>query len=260
MTAPSERRVALPHGKESRILEKGEGEPLIFLGGLVGLPRWPAFLERLAQQRRVVAPALPGQFGSEDFRKLDDIADWITAILDLLDACELERPDVVGASVGATLALEAASLSSERIRRLVAIAPFGIFDAAEPVADIWAQRPDAMHPLVSENADALKAFLASPEGYDQNEWQILQKRCIEASARLLWPTCDTGIAKRLHRIRVETLLIWGAEDRVIPASYAKRFADGIAGPTQLRSVEGAGHVAELDQPDAVADAVLSFLV
>jgi pimeloyl-ACP methyl ester carboxylesterase len=46
---------------------------------------------------------------------------------------------------------------------------------------------------------------------------------------------------------------------VVPASYAKRFAAGLGGLVQTRSVEGAGHMAELDAPDAIADAVLEFL-
>ena len=50
-----------------------------------------------------------------------------------------------------------------------------------------------------------------------------------------------------------------ARDRVVPASYAKRFADGLGGLVQVRSVEAAGHMAELDAPASVADAVLSFL-
>ena len=43
------------------------------------------------------------------------------------------------------------------------------------------------------------------------------------------------------------------------ASYAKRFADGIAGPTQIRSLVGAGHRADLDAPRVTAESVLSFL-
>jgi pimeloyl-ACP methyl ester carboxylesterase len=68
-----------------------------------------------------------------------------------------------------------------------------------------------------------------------------------------------GLAKRLHRITAPTLLLFGAEDRVVPASYAKVFADGIAGPTRIVSLAGAGHVADLDQPEAAAEAVLAFL-
>jgi pimeloyl-ACP methyl ester carboxylesterase len=68
-----------------------------------------------------------------------------------------------------------------------------------------------------------------------------------------------GLAKRLHRIHAPTLLVFGADDRVLPPSYAKRFADGLSGLVQVRRIEAAGHMLEIDAPDAAADAVLAFL-
>jgi pimeloyl-ACP methyl ester carboxylesterase len=103
------------------------------------------------------------------------------------------------------------------------------------------------------------ALLEAPAGTDAIEWQVSQVRAAEAAARLLWPLGDTGLAKRLHRISCPTLVLWGSRDAIVPASYAKRFADGIRGKTQVASVEGAGHLADLDAPDAAATAVLSFL-
>src|ERR1700691_1680606 len=48
------------NGLPCRVWEKGEGRKLFFLAGVAGLPRWPRFLDRLAETRRVVAPSLPG--------------------------------------------------------------------------------------------------------------------------------------------------------------------------------------------------------
>ena len=84
-------------------------------------------------------------------------------------------------------------------------------------------------------------------------------RAEEAAARFLWPFGEHGLVKRLHRIEHPTLLLWGAADRVIPATFAKRFADRLSGLVQLRSIEGAGHMLELDAPDAAAEAALRFL-
>jgi pimeloyl-ACP methyl ester carboxylesterase len=52
--------------------------------------------------------------------------------------------------------------------------------------------------------------------------------------------------------------LWGEEDRVVPRGYAERFARGIAGDTRVTTIPGAGHLAELDQPDAVAAAILDW--
>ncbi len=65
--------------------------------------------------------------------------------------------------------------------------------------------------------------------------------------------------RRRDQLRLPTLLLSGSEDRVLPASYAKRFADGLGGLVQVHQIEGAGHLLELDAPDAAAGAVLAFL-
>ena len=82
---------------------------------------------------------------------------------------------------------------------------------------------------------------------------------MEAAARFLFPFGETGVAKRLHRIVQPTLLVRGAADRVIPASYVTRFAAGIAGPTREAVIDDAGHLAELDQPEALAREINAFL-
>ena len=139
------------------------------------------------------------------------------------------------------------------------IAPLGLFDASEPVADLFALRKPEVAALVSSRPDVYEALLARPDDADEVEWQITNARAEEAAARLLWPMGDRGLAKRLHRIHAPTLLVFGAEDRVLPASYAKRFADGLGGMVRRSEIEGAGHMPEIDAPDATAAACLSFL-
>lgn len=259
MSAPLERNLELPGARRARVWEKGDGPTLGYLGGLVGLPRWPDFLERLSTAHRVVAPSLPGSFGSEHFRDLDDVADWVSATLDLLEAAELVGANLVGASLGATLAAEVAAFANASVGRLVLIAPFGLFDSEDPVRDLWAVPKREWNALVSSESENLAAFLSPPGAVDELEWEIQRIRNQEASARLLWPTGDLGLAKRLHRIQAPTLLLWGELDQVIPTSYAKRFARGIGDKTKIQLIDGAGHTAELDRPQQVAQAIADFL-
>ena len=246
-------------GESVRVWEKGAGRTLGVLGGLLGFAHWTPFLEALAQRHRVVVPALPGHPGGGDFRQLDDLADFVTATLDLLDAADLEGADLVGLGPGATLAAECAVFSRTSVGKLVLVAPFGLFDASEPVADLWARRANEQAATFSARPEAFaRELLTPPAGASEVEFQIAQTRALEAAARLLWPTGDRGLAKRLHRVRSETLLVWGERDAIVPPSYAKKFASAISGDVHTRILPGAGHAVDFDAPEALAAAIEEF--
>jgi len=99
---------------------------------------------------------------------------------------------------------------------------------------------------------------AAPEGANSVEWPIEQTRAAEVAARIFWPHGDTGLIKRLPMIKAPTLLLWGEYDRLMPRSYAGRIANAISGPSEVRIIEGAGHLVELDAPDAVSRAIVDW--
>jgi pimeloyl-ACP methyl ester carboxylesterase len=250
-------------GAKCRVWEKGEGAPLGFLPGLRGLPRWPPFLDRLAAKRRVVATSPPGFSGSETgHHGLDDLADWVTMTLDLLEATGVAGSDLIGASAGGMLAAEAAAFSNASVRKLVLIGSFGLYDEQAPPVMFFANTPPQQDALLVSNPAALAALTAPPpEAGEQAalDWDMNAFRTNEATARLVWPMGDHGLRKRLHRVRAKTLLVWGAEDKLFPPSYAALFERGIAGQRRTRIVKGAGHLAWLDKPEEVAAAVLRFV-
>jgi pimeloyl-ACP methyl ester carboxylesterase len=248
------------NGFPTRVWRKGKGAPLGFLAGFGGLPRWVPFLDRLAEQRTVIVPSLPGfPGGDRGHSVLDTHLDWLLAVRRTLVAAGLDGADLAGSSVGASMAAEMAALWPESVRRLALVAPFGLFDAADPPADPWAQRADQLPGMLTADPAVWKALKAMPEGANSVEWPIEQTRASEAAARIFWPLGNTRIEKRLPLVRAPTLLLWGEQDRIIPRSYAARIAAALAGPTETRIIAGAGHLAELDQPDAVAGAILSWV-
>ena len=258
MSAPAERSVSV-NGAPCRVREKGRGNPLFYLAGFGGLPRWTPFLDRLAERHRVVAPSLPGFPGAAGHDRLATVLDWVAATLDLLEGEGLAGSDLVGASVGGALAAEVAALSPGLVRRLVLIAPFGLYDKSAPPTDLWAQKPPSVPALLCAEPKTYTDHMAPPEGVSAEEWPIVTTRASEAAARLLWPLADTRLERRLHRIRCPSTILWGAADKVLAPSYAERFATGIAGKTTTAIIPGAGHLAELDQPARVAEAVLTAL-
>ena len=260
MTAHAERSAAAPGG-ELRVWEKGAGPAICFFAGVVGLPRWLPVLDRLAEAHRVAAPSLPGAPGGHSADLLDDHVDWLLAARDAHRAAETDGGALIGASTGGALAADVAAVWPRAVGKLVLIAPFGMFDEAEPIADIFAQRPRDRSPLLTNRPDALDAYTAcgSDDADQALEWDIAMQRANNAAARLLWPLGDTRLATRLGRIACPTLLLRGADDRVMPRSYAARMADAISGPATIREIAGAGHMAEFDRPDEVAEAIAAFL-
>jgi pimeloyl-ACP methyl ester carboxylesterase len=59
-------------------------------------------------------------------------------------------------------------------------------------------------------------------------------------------------------IQAPTLILWGEQDRVMPRSYADWIKRSIKGKSDIRVIAGAGHLAELDQPEAVANAIIEW--
>ncbi len=263
MSAVQEKSIKI-NGSLCRVLEKGSGEPLVVLSGHGGIPRWNDFLDKLSQTRRVIAPSLPGQQGSERGHDLlHSPLDWVAMTLDLLDACGAPQGvDVIATSAAAMLAGEIAALSGNRIGRLVLIGAHGLYDDAEPVVNIYGLAAHLRDAALSENKEAHKKAYGVPEGAtleESEEYGLIAYRAQEAVARFMWPFGDIGLRRRLHRITAPTLIVWGKEDKLIPPSYAKRFADGIAGPTRVEILEGCGHLAHIDNSEKAAALVEDFL-
>jgi pimeloyl-ACP methyl ester carboxylesterase len=190
--------------------------------------------------------------------QLDGHLDWLLAVRHLLEAAELTGEDLAGSSVGASFALEMAAIWPKTVRRLALVAPFGLFDEHEPATDPWAQRADEVAALLCADPENWRRLKEPPAGANSTEWPIEQTRANEAAARAFWPLGDTGIVKRLPYVTAPTLLLWGEHDRILPLSYGRRFAAGIGSSAELRLIAGAGHLAELDQPEAVGRAVLDW--
>ena len=258
-----ETRTLTIRDRKVRVLEDGKSDvPVVFLAGIGGVPAWTPFLEVLAKNRRVIVPSLPGFPGATEFRHLDSLYDWVVHTLETLELLDEPTFDLIGSSVGGALACEIASLVETQVRRLVLIAPFGVFLEDDPAADIWAQvpGPKSIPNLVCSHPERWDAIWEKPADGDEIEWSILQTRSMEAAARFLFPFGNTGVTSRLHRIHNSTLLVRGAEDRVLPSAYNAVFAEGIEGPVRTIEIKDAGHLPEIDNPEMVVREINAFLL
>jgi pimeloyl-ACP methyl ester carboxylesterase len=248
------------NGFPTRVWRKGKGPRIGFLAGYGGLPRWVPFLDRLAETREVIVPSLPGfPGGDRGHTVLDGHLDWVLAVRDLIDRAGLAGADLVGSSVGGSLAAEVAAIWPDKVARLALVAPFGLFDEKDPATDPWAQKPDDIAGLMTADPAIYKKLKEMPAGANSIEWPIEQTRAAEAAARIFWPLGNTRLERRLSLIQAPTLIVWGEKDRLMPRSYAGTIAKAIKARSETQIIADAGHLAELDKPDDVAAAVLGFM-
>jgi pimeloyl-ACP methyl ester carboxylesterase len=238
------------------LLRAGSGPPLLFLHGAGGGGRWLTFQERLAERFDVLAPSHPGHAGSPTAEWIEHISDLGFHYLDLLDALGLERVHLVGASLGGWIAAEMATMASHRLASLVLIDPVGIKVEGWIYPFLFGMELPQLVATVFHNPMA--ALALAPPDMSIDTLALLYRQNT-ALARVAWNPYlyNPLLRRRLARIAAPTLLAWGAHDRLASLVCAEAWRKEIPGAT-LRVFEGSGHVPHLEEPDAVAAAVVEF--
>ena len=78
------------------------------------------------------------------------------------------------------------------------------------------------------------------------------------TGKFVWPIPEKGLHKRLHRVTAPTLIVWGEEDALVPAAYAKEFGMAMAG-SRVEIVPDAGHIPQAEQMETTLELVRDFL-
>jgi pimeloyl-ACP methyl ester carboxylesterase len=247
-------------GIGTEILRQGNGRPLVFLHPETGLAGSEAALDRLATSFEIVAPSSPGFGHSElpgDFDIIDDLAYFH---LDVLETLDLKDVVLVGNAFGGWLAAEIAIKAPRRVSHLVLANPAGIKTGGREhrdMADVFAmtQRDiDAMR-----FHDPARAPHFDPKLSSEDEIHV-ELRNLESAGRFAWSPYmyDPKLARRLHHIRIPTLILWGTSDRIAPVEYGKAFADRIPG-ARLQTIAEAGRFPQIEQPEGFARAIVDFV-
>ncbi len=243
---------------ETEVLKGGSGQPLLYLHGEMGADE-RGFLDELAGRFEVTAPRHPGYGASTGDDHLIELHDMLYYYLDFLDEVGLRDIPVVAHGLGGMFALELAAMQPERFRKLAVIAPFGLWDAVNPVPDFFVFSPDDLKQANFHNPDSSAAeTMAMPQNEGDTQAILERVKSQRVAAKYLWPIPNRGLAKRIHRVRMPTLLLWGASDGIVPVSYADDFAGRLPDASK-EVIPEAGHLAHLEQQDRVLAALDRFL-
>jgi pimeloyl-ACP methyl ester carboxylesterase len=259
MAATTQRTVTVWQDKvQARVTVAGSGPPLVYLHCGYGLV-WDDFLELLARDFTVYAPEHPGTSpGLPDAVKpLDDVWDLTLFYDELFDRLGLQRPAVVGHSFGGMAAAELAASASGRVGKLVLIDSLGLWRDDTPIRNYMVMAQADVEPLLFHDRThpARKhvfANLEDPDSIVRLTWALA------CTGKFIWPLPDKGLKKRIHRITAPTLIIWGKQDGLTPPVYASEFARLIPN-SRIEMIEGAAHMAPMEQPAAVATLVRHFI-
>ena len=218
--------------------------PVVLVHGQVVSSRYMEPLaERLAARTRVFVPDLPGFGKSAKPRETYDVPRLADALLGVLDACALDRPVLVGNSMGCQIAAELAAAHPERVSQLV---------LQGPTVDRHAQ---------SGITQFVRWLRAGRFERPSLAW-VLALDYVAAGARRTVQTyralLNHRIERLLPRISVPTLVVRGNRDPIVPESWAQEVTS-LLPEGSLVVIPGGGHTLSYSAPLELSRVVLAFM-
>jgi pimeloyl-ACP methyl ester carboxylesterase len=238
----------------------GQGPPLLLLHGAGGNPGWRRSIAALAERFTVYVPTHPG-FGQSDS------ADWMETASDLarfylwfLDEVGLKKVHLGGWSLGGWTAAELAVMNPDVLERVVLVAAVGLKPEQGEILDIFFYPLEQLRGFMVHDPSTVPEWqelygqAATPEERD------LQLRNREMAARLTWKPYmfNPRLPHFLPRVKVPTLIIWGQQDRIVPAICGHQY-QRLLPNAELRLLDNCGHQPYLEQPEAFSGLLLDFL-
>ncbi len=233
----------------------GSGTPLLYLHGAQGIGKWGPCFDRLAGHSALLVPDHPGFGSSQPRGPVEDIADLAYVYLDFIEQQGLKNVHVVGHCIGGWTALEMAVRSPSSVARLTLVNAAGIHVPGVLLGDFFMATSDRVHELLFADTERGRVLLdeeiAALDGAAYHANRVM-------AARLSWSPrlFDPRLERWLRRIKAPTSVIWGDSNRVLPPAYGEALARKIPG-AKFTLLKRCGHLAHMEQPAALADAILA---
>jgi abhydrolase domain-containing protein 6 len=251
-------------------LEGGKGDVVLLVHGFgANKDNWTRISKHLTSHFRVIALDLPG-FGESS--RQPDLNYTIVAQADRLHAfvrtLEIQSFHLGGSSMGGNIAGVYAAQHPENVISLWLVAPGGVTsaDPSEMERELNAGRPN---PLVVESVEdykrlidfifAKKPFIPGPM-LNQLAKDAIRNRALNQNIfkQINAASNTIGLESTLNGSVVPTLIVWGANDRVLHFSGAK-ILESVMPKAQVVIMEGVGHLPMIEKPRETAEIYISFL-
>lgn len=237
----------------------GRGPAVLALHGAATIEGYE-WARGLAERFRIYLPFHPGFGESAEAPHISGMQDLVVHNLRLIKALGLERPHLVGHSMGGWMAAEIAAVAGERFGKLVLNAPAGLNHPDHPGADLSQIPPDQFPAYLAHNIEvAARYFPGGSECPSVEGFVAAREKEGPALGNILnlHGMGHPNLGRWLSRIPNETLIVWGDRDRMLPASQAPLWQAAIPNARTL-IVEDVGHFAMQEDPRTVT-AIGDFL-
>jgi pimeloyl-ACP methyl ester carboxylesterase len=253
--------VVQANGLEIAYERVGEGPPLVLVhGGAVDGRMWRPQLAALADEFTVVAWDEPGAGRSSDVPATLAIADYADCLAALIDALALGPAHVAGLSWGGTVVQELYRRHPGFVATLILADTYAGWKGSLPEREVQARVEGLRQILAADTFDpTLPGMFAGgpPSEFVPLLDQMAADVRPESMRTALLVMAETDQRDVLPRIAVPTLLLWGDQDARSPLGVAHELQQAIPS-SELVVIPGAGHVSNLEQPEAFNDAVRRF--
>jgi pimeloyl-ACP methyl ester carboxylesterase len=266
----------------------GGGPPVVLLHGWPGARHdYRDVLTRLAGDADVVMPDLRG-FGESDRhdrppREAYSAEAQAASVLGLIEELELDRPVLVGYDIGSRIAQRIARDRPDAIRALVLSPPLpGAGDrilTQDGMREFWYQpfhRLSLSHELIDGNPQAVRTYLTHFwDHWSAPGWSLPADRLDELvdlyarpgafTASIAWYRAGSGAVAQsaseqppAEPLTIPTTVLWGEHEPLFPVAWSDRIPEWYA-DFELQVLDGVGHFAPVEAPQAVADATVRAL-
>jgi pimeloyl-ACP methyl ester carboxylesterase len=273
------RRWVQVQGRRVNVVELGEGPPVLLVHGHSGCwQNWLENIPHLARKHRVVAMDLPG-FGYSEMPERVSIENYAGFLDALCAELGIEDAAVVGNSMGGFVGAELCIRRPERVSAVVLVSAAGLSTkylgfsnefyrrksvrAFARLTNAYSTIPEARAETLVRRRRLRRAVLRAVVKYPERLPAPLTAELLRGLGRPAAPYATDAIMNYDFRDRVggiscPTLIVWGADDRIVPVEAADAYERAIPGARKV-VLPDTGHVPMVERPAAFNALLDEFL-
>jgi len=233
-----------------------DGTAVLMLHGGAGPRSVTGLSNALTRHAYVLTPTHPGFDGRPRPERIDSIPDLAVAYLDLLEKLGVHSALVIGSSFGGWIGAEMALRDTRGLMTgLVLIGGVGIEpDAPLEIASVEKVGPAEFFRMAYHNP----ALRPNPAALSDEQRAALAANQRTATVYAGTTMYDPKLRRRLHRVTMPVLALYGEQDGIVPLEYGRAFANSFP-HARFVPVGNAAHFPHMEQPERTVEAIEDFV-